>query len=128
MKIIRRKVIIIESSSKEIPKTPIALKYSKKLYEFCIQNVEIYIQTRMNDPDLEKEMKLGFEKFLEYLDAYLDFYDQKLSEHEEIDIKFCIYSGVTLKYGAKMCANNKFHKRPIFSNIAVEMNLDEIFG
>ncbi|RHZ89284.1 hypothetical protein Glove_16g83 [Diversispora epigaea] len=81
-----------ESSSKEIPKTPIALKYSKKLYEFCIQNAEIYIQTRMNDPDLEKEMKLGFEKFLKCLDAYLDFYDKKLSEHEEIDIKFHIYS------------------------------------
>ncbi|RHZ52876.1 hypothetical protein Glove_456g1 [Diversispora epigaea] len=127
MKIIRRKAIIIESSSKEIPKTPIALKYSKKLYEFCIQNAEIYIQTRMNDPDLEKEMKLGFEKFLKCLDAYLDFYDKKLSEHEEIDIKFRIYSGVTLKYGAKMRANNKFHKRPIFSNIAVEMNPDEIF-
>ncbi|RHZ48106.1 hypothetical protein Glove_558g12 [Diversispora epigaea] len=127
MKIIRCKAILIESSSKEIPKTPIALKYSKKLYEFCIQNAEIYIQTRMNDPDLEKEMKLGFEKFLECLDAYLDFYDQKLSEHEEIDIKFCIYSGVTLKYGAKMRANNKFHKRPIFSNIAVEMNPNEIF-
>ncbi|RHZ52247.1 hypothetical protein Glove_463g30 [Diversispora epigaea] len=123
MKIIRCKVIITESSSKEIPKTPIALKYSKKLYEFCIQNAEIYIQTRMNNPDLEKEMKLGFEKFLECLDAYLDFYDQKLSKHEEIDIKFRIYSGVTLKYGA----NNKFHKRPIFSNIAVEMNPDEIF-
>ncbi|RHZ79934.1 hypothetical protein Glove_140g176 [Diversispora epigaea] len=61
------------------------------------------------------------------LDAYLDFYDQKLSKHEEIDIKFRIYSGVTLKYGAKMRANNKFHKRPIFSNIAVEMNPDEIF-
>ncbi|RHZ79933.1 hypothetical protein Glove_140g177 [Diversispora epigaea] len=65
---IRRKAIIIESSSKEIPKTPIALKYSKKLYEFCIQNAEIYIQTRMNDLDLEKEMKLGFEKFLKCLD------------------------------------------------------------
>ncbi|RHZ81298.1 hypothetical protein Glove_122g96 [Diversispora epigaea] len=36
MKIIRRKAIITESSSKEIPKTPIVLKYSKKLYEFCI--------------------------------------------------------------------------------------------
>ncbi|RHZ77750.1 hypothetical protein Glove_173g70 [Diversispora epigaea] len=34
---------------------------------------------------------------------------------------------VTLKYGAKMRANNKFHKRPIFSNIAIEMNPDEIF-
>ncbi|RHZ82833.1 hypothetical protein Glove_103g124 [Diversispora epigaea] len=96
MKIIRRKAIITESSSKEIPKTPIALKYSKKLYKFCIQNAEIYIQTRMNDPDFEKEMKLGFEKFLECLDAYLDFYDRKLSEHEEIDMIFHIY-GVILQ-------------------------------
>ncbi|RHZ80811.1 hypothetical protein Glove_132g86 [Diversispora epigaea] len=127
MKIIRRKAIITESSSKEIPKTPIALKYSKKLYEFCIQNAEIYIQTRMNDPDLEKEMKLGFEKFLECLDAYLDFYDRKLSEHEEIDMIFHIYGGVTLKFGSIMRATNKFHKKLIFSNIAVEMNADEIF-
>ncbi|RHZ86368.1 hypothetical protein Glove_52g65 [Diversispora epigaea] len=127
MKIICRKAIITESFSKEIPKTPIALKYSKKLYEFCIQNAEIYIQTRMNDPDLEKEMKLGFEKFLECLDAYLDFYDQKLSEHKEIDMIFHIYGGVTLKFGSIMRATNKFYKKPIFSNIAVEMNTDEIF-
>ncbi|RHZ83024.1 hypothetical protein Glove_100g36 [Diversispora epigaea] len=127
MKIIRRKAIITESFSKEIPKTPITLKYSKKLYEFCIQNAEIYIQTRMNDPDLKKEMKLGFEKFLECLDAYLDFYDRKLSEHEEIDMIFHIYGGVTLKFGSIMRATNKFHKKPIFSNIVVEMNADEIF-
>ncbi|RHZ67247.1 hypothetical protein Glove_302g12 [Diversispora epigaea] len=101
MKIIHHKTIITESSLKEIPKTPIALKYSKKLYEFCIQNAEIYIQTRIN----KKEMKLGFKKFLECLNAYLNFYDQKLSEHEEIDIKFRIYSGVTLKYNTKMRSN-----------------------
>ncbi|RHZ68693.1 hypothetical protein Glove_294g43 [Diversispora epigaea] len=118
---------ITESSSKEIPKTPIALKYSKKLYEFCIQNAEIYIQTRMNDPDLEKEMKLGFEKFLECLDVYLEIYYQNLSEHEKIDMIFHIYGGVTLKFGSIMRATNKFHKKPIFSNIAVEMNADEIF-
>ncbi|RHZ78579.1 hypothetical protein Glove_160g14 [Diversispora epigaea] len=127
MKIICRKAIITESSSKEIPKTPIALKYSKKLYEFCIQNAEIYIQTRMNDPDLEKEMKLGFEKFLECLDVYLEIYYQNLSEHEKIDMIFHIYGGVTLKFGSIMRATNKFHKKPIFSNIAVEMNPDEIF-
>ncbi|RHZ82938.1 hypothetical protein Glove_102g62 [Diversispora epigaea] len=127
MKIICRKTIITESFSKEIPKTPIVLKYLKKLYEFCIQNAKIYIQTKINDPDFEKEMKLGFEKFLECLDVYLDFYDQKLSEYEEIDIKFRIYSDVMLKYDAKIRANNKFHKRPIFSNIAVKMNPDEIF-
>ncbi|RHZ84686.1 hypothetical protein Glove_78g183 [Diversispora epigaea] len=127
MKIIRRKAIITESSSKEIPKTPIALKYSKKLYEFCIQNAEIYIQTRMNDPDLEKEMKLGFEKFLECLDVYLEIYYKNLSEHEKIDMIFHIYGGVTLKFGSIMRATNKFHKKPIFSNIAVEMNADEIF-
>ncbi|RHZ80684.1 hypothetical protein Glove_132g242 [Diversispora epigaea] len=127
MKIIRRKAIITESSSKEIPKIPIALKYSKKLYEFCIQNAEIYIQTRINDPDLEKEMKLDFEKFLECLDVYLEIYYQNLSEHEKIDMIFHIYGGVTLKFGSIMRVINKFHKKPIFSNIAVEMNADEIF-
>ncbi|RHZ87029.1 hypothetical protein Glove_41g64 [Diversispora epigaea] len=124
MKIIRHKAIITESFSKEIPKTPIALKYLKKLYEFCIQNAEIYIQTRMNDPDLKKEMKLGFEKFLECLDVYLEIYYQNLSEHEKIDMIFHIYGGVTLKFGSIMRATNKFHKKPIFSNIAVA---DEIF-
>jgi hypothetical protein len=74
----------------------------------------------MNDPDLKKEMKLGFEKFLNCLDEYLKFYKKKASE-------FHIYSGVTLKYGAKMRATNEFHKKPVFSNIAIEMNSDEIF-
>ncbi|RHZ71093.1 hypothetical protein Glove_262g1 [Diversispora epigaea] len=127
MKIIRRKAIITESSSKEISKTLIALKYSKKLYKFCIQNVEIYIQTKINDPDLEKEMKFGFEKFLECLDIYLKIYYQNLSEHEKIDMIFHIYGGVMLKFGSIMRATNKFHKKPIFSNIAVKMNADEIF-
>ena len=81
----------------------------------------------MNDPDLKKKMKLGFKKFLDCLDIYLDFYNQNLFEYEEIDIKFHIYSGVTLKHGAIMCATNKFHNRPLFSNIAVEINSDEIF-
>ncbi|RHZ79046.1 hypothetical protein Glove_152g118 [Diversispora epigaea] len=103
MKIICHKAIIIENFSKKIPKTPIALKYSKKLYEFCIQNAEIYIQTRINNPDLKKEMKLSFEKFLEYLDTYLDFYNQKLFKHKEIDIKFRIYSSVMLKYDNGVC-------------------------
>jgi len=119
--------MIAKSSSNEITKTPEAFQYSKKLYEFCIQNAEIFIQTRMNDPDLEKEMKLGFEKFLECLDVYLEIYYQNLSEHEEIDMIFHIYGGVTLKFGSIMRATNKFHKKPIFSNIAVEMNTDEIF-
>jgi hypothetical protein len=119
--------MIVKSSSNEVPKTPVAFKYSKKLYEFCIQNAEIYIQTRMNDPDLEKEMKLGFEKFLECLDVYLEIYYQNLSEHEEIDMKFRIYGSVTLKLGSIIRATNKFHKNPIFSNIAVEMDADEIF-
>ncbi|RHZ47342.1 hypothetical protein Glove_585g29 [Diversispora epigaea] len=49
MKIIRRKAIITESSSKEIPKTPIALKYSKKLYEFFEMNAdEIFEYTSDN--------------------------------------------------------------------------------
>jgi outer membrane protein assembly factor BamA len=33
---------------------------------------------------------------------------------------------VPLKNGAIMRATNKFHKRSLFSNIAVEMNPDEI--
>jgi hypothetical protein len=81
----------------------------------------------MNDPELKNEMKLGFEKFLDCLDVYLEFYNQNLSEHEEIDLKFHIYSGVTLKNGAIMRATNEFHKRPLFSNIEVEMDADEIF-
>ncbi|RHZ85240.1 hypothetical protein Glove_69g50 [Diversispora epigaea] len=97
------------------------------VFHICSSIREFGAINGMNDPDLEKEMKLGFEKFLECLDAYLDFYDRKLSEHEEIDMIFHIYGGVTLKFGSIMRATNKFHKKPIFSNIAVEMNADEIF-
>ncbi|RHZ44178.1 hypothetical protein Glove_755g3 [Diversispora epigaea] len=69
-----------ESLHKDYIKKPYKLTNKKEIEK----NAEIYIQTRMNDPDLEKEMKLGFEKFLECLDVYLEIYYKNLSEHEKL--------------------------------------------
>jgi len=67
-------------------------------------------------------MLKGFEKFIDCLDKYLDFLNITSAEGSQIKL----YSSVTLKNGTILHATNKFHKRPWFSNIAVNMDIDEI--
>ena len=67
-------------------------------------------------------MLKGFKKFIDCLNKYLDFLNITSAEGSQIKI----YSSITLKNGAILRATNKFHKRPWFSNIAVNIDINEI--
>ena len=71
---------------------------------------------------LTKKILKGFEKFIDCLDKYLDFLNITSAEGSQIKI----YSSVTLKNGAILRAVDKFHNRPWFSNIAINMNIEEL--
>lgn len=77
-----------------------------------------------NLEQIDNKMKLGFSKFLECLNLYLD---QQLNITDVNESKVNIYSSVTLENGAIMRAVNRFHNRPWFSNVSVRMNSDELF-
>lgn len=68
-------------------------------------------------------MVKGFANFIDCLKEYLDILGLDITV-TECHIK--IFGSVTLKNGAILRAINNYHKTPWFSNIAVNMDPDEI--
>ena len=66
-------------------------------------------------------MKIGFSKFLNCLDLYLD---QQIDIADINESNISIYGSVTLENGAIIRATSSFHGKPWFSNIS---NSDELF-
>ncbi|RHZ87225.1 hypothetical protein Glove_38g24 [Diversispora epigaea] len=101
-------------------KTPMVFVYTAKLFDFDL--LESMIEQNKKDPNLDKKMIKGFEKFIDCLKVYLNILN--IISAEGCRIK--IYSSVTLKNGAILRTKNDFHHRPWFSNIAVNMNEEEL--
>ncbi|RHZ82761.1 hypothetical protein Glove_103g91 [Diversispora epigaea] len=102
MENIRRRAIVSRNRVGKT-KTPMAFVYTAKLFDFDLS--ESMIEQNKIDPNLDKKMIKGFEKFIDCLK---------------------IYSSVTLKNGAILRTKNDFYHRPWFSNIAVNMNEEEL--
>jgi len=66
-------------------------------------------------------MKIGFSKFLNCLDLYLD---QQIDIADINESNISIYGSVTLENGAIIRATSSFHGK---SNISIRMNFDELF-
>jgi hypothetical protein len=73
-------------------------------------------------PDIDDRMKTGFEKFLLYLDFYLELLKNPTMDESRITI----YESVTLENGAIVRATNNYHNKPWFSNVSVLMNFEEL--
>ena len=69
-------------------------------------------------------MKIGFSKFLNCLDLYLD---QQIDMTNINESNVSIYGSVTLENGAIICVTSSFHGKSWFSNISIRMNSDELF-
>ncbi|RHZ55002.1 hypothetical protein Glove_421g157 [Diversispora epigaea] len=75
MKTIRRKAIIKRRVTEELHKTPTALIYTSKLFEFKLLETSIFFEQQKKNPDLTENMIKGFAKFLECLDLFFDMLD-----------------------------------------------------
>lgn len=67
-------------------------------------------------------MSKGFDKFLECLNKYLEMMDISLDGS-----RVKVFGSATLQNGAIIRAINNFHNRPWFSNVAINMDSDELF-
>ncbi|RHZ82944.1 hypothetical protein Glove_102g58 [Diversispora epigaea] len=123
MKTIRRKAIIKRRVMEELHKTPTALIYTSKLFEFKLLEASIFFEQQKKNPDLTENMIKGFAKFLECLDLFFDMLDIISAE----DCRIKIFGSVTLKNINILRATNKFQNRPWFSNIAIAMDDAELF-
>ena len=66
-------------------------------------------------------MKIGFEKFLECLDLYLDLLNNPTIDEAWIRI----YGSVTLSNGVIVRTTSNFHNREWFSEVAISMSSEE---
>ncbi|RHZ77203.1 hypothetical protein Glove_184g164 [Diversispora epigaea] len=101
-------------------KTPVAFTYTAKLFDFNFSKT--IINEHRDNLKLNKNMSKGFAKFINCLNSYL-----KLLNTTSEDCRIKIYSSVTLKNSAILRAVDNFHDRPWFSNIAINMNIKELF-
>jgi hypothetical protein len=100
-------------------KTPVAFTYTAKLFDFDFS--EAIINEHRDNSNLNENMTKGFANFIDLLDSYL-----KLLNTTSEGCRIKIYSSVTLKNGAILRAVNKFHDRSWFSNIAINMDIEEL--
>jgi len=100
-------------------KTPVAFTYTAKLFDFDFS--EAIINEHKDNSNLNENMTKGFANFIDLLDSYL-----KLLNTTSEGCRIKIYSSITLKNGAILRAVNKFHNRPWFSNIAINMDIEEL--
>ena len=98
-----------------------AFTYTAKLFDFDFS--ETIINEHRDNPNLNKNISKDFAKFIDHLDSYL-----KLLKTTSEGCQIKIYSSITLKNGAILRAVDKFHNRPWFSNIAINMNIEELFN
>ncbi|RHZ51761.1 hypothetical protein Glove_470g8 [Diversispora epigaea] len=118
MENIRCRAIVMRNRVKKT-KTPVAFTYIAKLFDFNFS--EAIINEHRDNPKLNKNMSKGFAKFIDCLNSYL-----KLLNTTSKDCQIKIYSSVTLKNSAILRAVDNFHDRPWFSNIAINMNIEEL--
>ncbi|RHZ52764.1 hypothetical protein Glove_457g35 [Diversispora epigaea] len=119
MENIRRQTIISRNRVGKT-KTPMAFMYTTKLFDFDLS--ESMIEQNKKDPNLDKKIIKSFEKFIDCLKVYLNILN--IISAEGCRIK--IYSSVTLKNSAILHTKNDFHHRLWFSNIAVNINEEEL--
>ncbi|RHZ75228.1 hypothetical protein Glove_216g159 [Diversispora epigaea] len=123
MKIIWRKAIIKQNNFKKKFKTPLKFNYSSKLFEFDISETFEFIDKYKNETNLNEKMIKSLNYFIQNLDSYFDLL--KISTAQGCHIK--IYRSVTLENCVILRTTNMFYKRPLFSNISVTMNDEELF-
>ncbi|RHZ85700.1 hypothetical protein Glove_62g32 [Diversispora epigaea] len=71
---------------KELHKTPTALIYTSKLFEFKLLEASIFFKQQKKNPDLTENMIKGFAKFHECLNSFFDMLDIISAEDCQIKI------------------------------------------
>jgi len=104
-------------------KCPVPLNFSSKLFDFDIADANEFFINQMNNPNNNEKILKGFAKFIMCLDEYFEILNINSAEGSKIKI----FGTVTLRNNAIVHATNKFYNQPWFSNIAINMDNEELF-
>ncbi|RHZ85232.1 hypothetical protein Glove_69g31 [Diversispora epigaea] len=89
------KAIIKRRVTEELHKTPTALIYTSKLFEFKLLKTSIFFEQQKKNPDLTENMIKGFAKFFECLDSFFDMLEIISAEDCRIKI-FGSFNNITI--------------------------------
>ncbi|RHZ85217.1 hypothetical protein Glove_69g43 [Diversispora epigaea] len=94
------KAIIKRRVTEELHKTPTALIYTSKLFEFKLLKTSIFFEQQKKNPDLTENMIKGFAKFFECLDSFFDMLEIISAEDCRIKIFGSVYTCTQNYFGA----------------------------
>src|SRR5437764_14230712 len=101
----RRQSIAKLTQNQSSAKTPIIFKFTAKCFEFLLIDIHTFIAKFNSEPNIDDNMKIGFSKFLNCLDLYLD---QQIDIADINESNISIYGSVTLENGAIIRATSSF--------------------
>uniref|UniRef100_U9SIK3 Uncharacterized protein n=1 Tax=Rhizophagus irregularis (strain DAOM 181602 / DAOM 197198 / MUCL 43194) TaxID=747089 RepID=U9SIK3_RHIID len=116
----RQAISSIFSQQSVITKTPYMYRFSTKLFEFSLQDANTFFNEKKDTVD--NKMQIGFSKFLECLDLYLDLLNDPKIDNSQVKI----FGSVTIENGTIVRATNSYHNKSWFSNVAISMNSEEL--
>jgi len=91
------------------------------LFNFSLINSDDFLIEQAENPKVGEKMKSGFFNFWKCLNLYMG---HEISKDES---KVTIYGSVTIENGAIMYAVNNYYGKPLFSNVSIRMDSDELF-
>lgn len=102
-------------------KIPRAYNFSGKCFEFLLNDAHSFFGRIKLESNIDSKVKIGFSKFLECLNIYLDTLDYLTVDNSHVKI----YGSVTLRNRTIIRATSNYHKRAWFSDVAVSMDSEE---
>ena len=97
------------------------INFSSKLFDFDVSDADKIIAQQINNLNYDEIMKSDFKEFLSCLDNYTN--GLAIESLKKTCIK--IFGSVVLKNDAILHAINRFHYHPWFSDIAININIEE---
>ena len=72
--------------------------------------------------EIDEKIKNGFKNLEKSLKIYLELLNLSIES-----FSLTIFESITIENGAIICATNKYHNKPWFSDIVITMNSEELF-
>ena len=91
-----------------LTKTSYAYKFSLKLFEFSLQNANVFFNENKENININNKMQTGFSQFINCLDKYLELLNDPVITNK---CQIRIYGFVILENGIIMHVNNSYYNK-----------------
>ncbi|KAF0448983.1 zn-finger domain-containing protein [Gigaspora margarita] len=122
---VQRQDIVTNLSAKSNQNAKIIypFKFNNLIWKFNLNNAQEFINEELKNNNLNSKLHFGLNNLLEYLNIYFGLMKQNNLNNSIVKI----YSSVTIQNRLKIHTTNSYYGKACYSNVAVAMNLEELF-